>query len=295
MKENINNNYHPAVRLFFFCAVLVFTMILDHPLYALASLLCAMIRFVYLKENTLPVLLGTVICFFGAFANAILNPMGTHIVFELFGRPFTLEALACGFTGGASFAAVIIWFMCISHEISTERLAAVISGLTPSLSLLLIMVFRLVPGYFRSIRRITEARSCIGKSIGKEAPFFARMSEGFTVLAIMTGWAFESAVTESDSMRARGYGCTERSRFEVYRFTPKDVSAIAILLAAATLTAVCVSLGAAETVFYPSLSAAMPNTAINFTGIFSYSFMMLLPTIENALEELQWKLSLSRL
>ena len=96
---------------------------------------------------------------------------------------------------------------------TSDKFTMLFGNLVPALSLLLVMVLRLIPGYFRKMRQITGSRESIGK--GSRTDTYAhRLTEGATVLSAMTSWALESGVTTADSMRGRGYGTARRTDFQ---------------------------------------------------------------------------------
>ena len=86
---------HPAVNFCFFLAVIGFGVVVQHPAYAAASLICGIIYYLILRGRQglsfLFALLGFMLAI--TLLNPLLNTSGRHILFRLFGRPYTLEAL----------------------------------------------------------------------------------------------------------------------------------------------------------------------------------------------------------
>ena len=93
---------HPMVNFLFFIGAVCFGVVFQHPLYLLAALLCAGTYSFLLQGRKalkqmawmLPLLLVI------ALINPLFNTRGERILFLIFGRPYTLEALLYGFAVG---------------------------------------------------------------------------------------------------------------------------------------------------------------------------------------------------
>ena len=117
------------------------------PLYLLAALLCAGTYSFLLQGRKalkqmawmLPLLLVI------ALINPLFNTRGERILFLIFGRPYTLEALLYGFAVGVTLLITLLWFGCYNHVMTEDKFTALLGNLAPSLSLLLVMVLRLIP------------------------------------------------------------------------------------------------------------------------------------------------------
>ena len=150
MKTDAFSGFHPAVNLCFFAAVIGMTMFLMHPVFLSISLLCGCGYLWYLRGGRglvrqlgflLPVLLFT------AALNPLFNHDGVTVLFLLpGGSPVTWEAVCFGLTSAALMGASIIWFSCCSIVITTDKIIYLFGRLIPSLSLLISMTLRFVPG-----------------------------------------------------------------------------------------------------------------------------------------------------
>ena len=157
---------HPAVNFLFFAAAIVLTVVLFHPAYLLVSLLCGGAYYAVLRRarcaKTLGFLLIAMVLV--AAVNPLFNTLGETILFTLFGRPYTWQALCYGGCAGMMFAAVSLWFLCGGIVMTSDKFTSLFGAVIPAISLVLVMVLRLIPAYWRMGKQIAGARKCIGRS-----------------------------------------------------------------------------------------------------------------------------------
>jgi len=282
---------HPVTNFLFFLGAICFGVLFQHPAYLLAAVLCAGVYYLLLAGRKaiktflmlLPLLLIV------AAVNPLFNTRGEHVLFSLFGRPYTLEALAYGFAVGAILVITLLWFGCYNHVMTEDKFTALFGNFAPSLSLLLVMVFRMIPNLISKAKQITNARRSIGKG-AENAPLKEKLSHSMTVLLTLTGWALESSIQTADSMRSRGYGTAKRTSFRLYRMTPSDWWLLLFTITAAAVTAYSGVTGATEAVYTPEFSAA-PVTV--FFPV--YCIFLLIPTVIHVKEVLICRISISRI
>ena len=107
------------------------------------------------------------------------------------------------------------------------------------------------------------------------------------ILSALTDWALEGSIVTADSMRARGYGSTRRTSFQIYRFTSRDVVLIGLM---AMLLLGTLAYGGTSASYTPELLIDRPTW-----GLACYAAFLLIPIVLHGIEEIQRKLSLSRL
>ena len=224
---------HPAVNFLFFAAAIVLTVVLFHPAYLLVSLLCGGAYYAVLRRarcaKTLGFLLIAMVLV--AAVNPLFNTLGETILFTLFGRPYTWQALCYGGCAGMMFAAVSLWFLCGGIVMTSDKFTSLFGAVIPAISLVLVMVLRLIPAYWRMGKQIAGARKCIGRSGAGSRK--EKIQGGMDVLMSLSGWALEGSVITADSMRCRGYGAPgKRTSFQIYRFTGRDRFITGLILAA---------------------------------------------------------------
>ena len=245
MKRDAFSHCHPAVNFIFFLGALGFGMVFQHPAYFTAGILGAgCYYFLLTGRKGLPMIAATLpFCVLVALINPLFNHRGKQVLFQMFGKPYTLEALLYGAVVAAVFLVMILWFGCYSAVMTGDKFTALLGNLIPSLSLLLVMIFRMVPSLMGKARQIAGARKSIGKGAGREAKSMEKARDGMVVLGALTAWALEGSIVTADSMRARGYGCTKRTSFMIYRMTCRDWVLLAISLSLAVVVLGCAASG----------------------------------------------------
>ena len=273
---------HPAVNFAFFVAVIGFGVVIQHLAYALAALVGSGMYLCLLHGKSglrfLRAMAGMLVLI--AVLNPLINDQGEHVLFSLWGRPYTLEAMAYGGALGLIFSVTMIWFGCYSQVLTSDKFTALFGNLIPALSLLLVMVLRLIPAFTRKSRQILTARGAIGKGIDNAATGKETLKSSVGVLSALTDWALEGSIITADSMRARGYGCGKRTNFHIYKLTRKDV----LLLAAILGLSLCVlGYGGTEAGFTPYFYCDYLTL-----GFPAYCLLLLIPPILYLREAIAW-------
>lgn len=283
--------YHPLVNFLYFTLVLVFSMVLRHPLAQGVSLLCACIYAVQ-AEGQRAVLFCLKLCLPVFLLTALFNPAFSHegvtiLLYLPTGNPLTLESILYGVSAGVLLVTVMVWFMNSSRVITSDKFIYLFGRVIPALSLVLSMTLRFIPKFKSQLAAVVEAQRSIGRDIS-QGSLLRRMKLAVSVLSIMITWALENAMDTADSMKGRGYGLPGRTAFSIYRLDDRDKSALAFLL----LCAFCLVMGTAASAFsfryYPGIRAgARTPLALSFQLV--YAALCAMPILLNAFEERKWK------
>ncbi len=283
--------YHPLVNFLYFTLVLVFSMVLRHPLAQGVSLLCACIYAVQ-AEGQRAVLFCLKWCLPIFLLTALFNPAFSHegvtiLLYLPTGNPLTLESILYGVSAGVLLVTVMVWFMNSSRVITSDKFIYLFGRVIPALSLVLSMTLRFIPKFKSQLAAVVEAQRSIGRDIS-QGSLLRRMKLAVSVLSIMITWALENAMDTADSMKGRGYGLPGRTAFSIYRLDDRDKSALAFLL----LCAFCLVMGTAASAFsfryYPGIRAgARTPLALSFQLV--YAALCAMPILLNAFEERKWK------
>ena len=281
---------HPAVNFLFFVGAIGLSVLIQHPAYLLAGAVAGLAYYLLLAGRKGLKTIWWLLPLFVVLTamNPLFNTLGETPLFQLFGRPYTAEALLYGGALAGMFVVVILWFGCYNRVLTSDKFTCLFGNLIPAISLLLVMVFRLVPNFIRKTKQIIGARKSIGKGAGQSAK--EKLTQGVTVLDTLTGWALEGSVVTGDSMRARGYGSAKRTSFMIYKMTPSDWVLLGVMVAllALTVTAACLGQMAAE--FVPALQLADTSW-----GVAAYGCYLLIPTVLHVKEAIQWHISRSKI
>ncbi|MCL2324811.1 MAG: energy-coupling factor transporter transmembrane protein EcfT [Actinomycetia bacterium] len=266
---------HPATVLVFFALVISLTVFILHPVVVSCSFVGALLFSALLRglRATGKLLAGLLVL--AAFAVA-LNVL------------FAAGTLRYGLVLAVMLAAALLWFSCYNVVVTPDTFLATVGRIVPSLALTISLALRFVPRYLRQLKRIAAAQRGLGKEAGRGLR--ARLEQGFATLAILTNWAFESALDTADSMRARGYGTGGRSAYAPWRFTRRDGLVLAIILACAALVVLSSATGALSVRFLPSFQMSAPIAAT-----VAFALLCLLPALLELRKELVWRTLSSRI
>ena len=283
---------HPVVNFLFFAGAVGAGVVIQHPMYLFAGAVTGAAYYLLLNgKKGWKTILGFLPLFvFLTVINPLFNIYGATPLFRLFGRPYTFEALLYGAVIAAMFVNMMLWFGCYNKVMTGDKFTSLFGNWIPSLSLLLVMVFRMVPGLIQKAAQITGARRSIGKGAGESASNKEKVFDGMTVLGALTSWALEGSVVTGDSMRARGCGTAKRSSFMIYRLTAADRQLLAMMLVLMALTIIAACLGQVSSTFTPILSVARISW-----GVIPYTAYLLIPTALHIKEAVQWRISRSKI
>lgn len=289
MKYDAFSRCHPVVNFIFFVGSIGFGVVIQHPAYLIAGCIGAALYYLLLHGRSgwktvfsmLPLVL------FLSVINPLFNTSGHHVLFFVFGRPYTWEALCYGMAVAAIFLVMMLWFGCYNAVLTSDKFTSLFGNLIPALSLLLVMVLRMIPSFLRKAKQIIGARKSIGRGAGENSAYKEKITDGMTILSALTDWALEGSVTTADSMRARGYGTARRTSFQIYRMTSGDWCLLALEIG---LAAVVMISGGTSATFTPELRVS----AISI-GFAAYCAYLLIPSALYIKEAILWHILISRI
>ncbi len=283
------SRYHPLVNLLFFLGAIGFGVVIQHPMYMLAGCIAGGVYYVLLhRKNGLKVIAGMLpMAIIIAGVNPLFNTYGARVLFYVFGRPYTLEALFYGMVIAGMFISMMLWFGCYNAVLTSDKFTSLFGNLIPAISLLLVMILRMIPNFIRKTQQISGCRRSIGKGVSEQNTNKEKLLDGMTILSALTDWALEGSVVTGDSMRARGYGCAKRTSFQIYHMSLRDwVLTIMIIV---LFLSVILAGGTAAT-FTPEMSIASLTW-----GFGAYCIFVSIPVVLHLAEELQWRYLISRI
>ena len=292
MRNDAFSKCHPAVNFLFFVGAIGMSVVIQHPMYLLSGIVTGGIYYLLLNgRKGWKTILGLLPVFvFLTAINPLFNTLGETPLFYVFGRPYTFEALLYGGALASMFVIMMLWFGCYNKVLTSDKFTSLFGNLIPAISLLLVMVFRMVPNFIRKTGQIIGARKSIGKGASEAASTKEKVKDGMTVLGTLTSWALEGSVVTGDSMRARGYGSAKRTSFMIYRMTVADWWLLVVMAVLVTLTILAAVWGQMTATFTPKLQIAATSW-----GIVAYTAYLLIPTALSIKEAIQWHISRSRI
>lgn len=290
------SRYHPAVNFIYFVGAMGFGMVFQHPAYLLSAFVGAGLYYVLLNGRKSGKLFAWALLLFAVLSivNPLFNLRGQHVLFSLFGRPYTWEALCHGAATAGILAVMLLWFGCYNKVLTGDKFTSLFGNLIPSISLLLVMVLRMVPSFLRKTQQIISARRSIGKGAGETASAKEKLRDGMTVLSALVSWALEGSIVTGDSMRARGYGTAKRVNFIHYRMSARDWLLLAVQLVLMGIVIAGAAAGGADAVYTPAVELAALS-GFHIPGFAAYCLYVLLPSLIYWKEAIQWHISRSKI
>lgn len=296
MENDAFSNCHPIVNLIFFCGAICTGLVIQHPAYLAAGVVCAAIYYLLLSGRKGIGLLLSVIPFAAVLMliNPLFNHYGERVLFCVLNAPYTLEALCYGAAIAAVFMLTVLWFACSSIVLTGDRWISLFGSIIPSLSLLLVMVLRMVPNLSLKAKQISGARRCIGRGTEQSGALSERFDSGMTVMSTLTSWALDGGIVTGDSMRARGYGVGKRTSFKIYRFSVRDAALLLMMTLLLLIIITMAVLGGASAEYTPRLYI-QPLSGMSLAACISYCIFLLIPIILHIWEAVKWRISRSKI
>ena len=151
---------HPSVVLVYLVGVMGLGLCTLHPIYLGLMGLCAVAVNIWLRgigRTARTLMHALVLCCLVTALNALFNHSGATELAVLFGNPLTMEALVYGLV--SSLMLLTMWLWCAVWQVwmTNERFLYLFGNLAPTLSLMLSMVFSLIP---QSGKKLSQIRLC---------------------------------------------------------------------------------------------------------------------------------------
>lgn len=290
MRNDAFAEYHPTVNFTFFAFVLFFSMVLRHPAAQLISLFTAVLYAFQCggKSALKPtVFAGLPLIFFTAIINPAFNHAGVTVLsFLPNGNPLTLESVMYGLSSGVMLCTVLVWFYNFNRVMTSDKFVYLFGKIIPALSLVLSMALRFIPRFIKQFSVVRDAQKCIGRDTDS-GNILRRFKNTVAVFSVMVTWSLENSIETADSMKSRGYGLRERTAFSIYKFEPRDKTALfLILFCGIAVLSVFVSRGLAFQ-YFPSIRC-VPATPVTVGAQIIYFVLCIIPFANNEREAKKW-------
>lgn len=271
-------SWHPLAALVYLGALLVLSLVLDHPFYLLAALGLAaggVVAAGALQAGELFLRPGLYMAALAALLNPLLIRSGQTVLFylPLPGRPpFTMEALCYGAASGVRLLAVLGIFCLFNQIIHPDRLLGLLARPARRFSLLLALSTRLVPRMALALHNIVEVQTLRGVDFSRGS-LKERAGKYLTVFNILLLTALENAFQTAEAMQARALGSGPASRYSREKWRRRDTLVTGSSLLALGLTAWAAISGAVAFHYYPRLSRPLAGKE---TGAVLLALLLLL-------------------
>ena len=209
--------------------VLVFSMAAGGPILTGVSFLSALLSRLYTGGKkaffsslalSLPVLLLLTII------NPLVNTGGLTVLFTVWGRSITAEAMLYGFSSGLTLSSVLLWFAHWNDLSLNEKLLGAFSGVLPTTTMSLAMILRYIPDLIRTASEADRAQKalCGAENSKKETLRFS-----LRTATVVLEKSLEDSIVTAKSMNARGYRRGMKKR-KPPKMPPSDRLLTALLL-----------------------------------------------------------------
>ncbi len=278
---------HPTVNIAFYISVILFGMVINHPVCLFVSLISSSLFYIKLLGKKAVKSLCTFLLpmlIFVTLINALFAHYGVTVILTLpWGNRLTLEAFANGFVTGVTVVSVICWFFTYNEVVTADKFMFIFGRFLPNAALVISMALRFVPLYKNKLKNIADAQRGIGKDY-RQGNVLTRIKNGSSIIVILITWALENAIQTADSMRARGYGTRKRKIYSRFKFDTRDLFVILIIILIDLILIFANLLGKFKCSYNPVITIS--DTNIFF--IISYIILNLLPVFIEAWEDRKW-------
>ena len=288
------STFHPITNMVFFLGAILMGMFFIHPAFVALSILISVTYLLTLKKTKAFKELLYMLFLFVLLSviNPVFDRLGATVLFELFGRPYTLEALIYGMTLGGMAIAVLCWFACYNAIMTSDKFIYIFGRIMPSISMILSMILRLIPNF---AQKISDARSSIGLARDTSANRKEKMRNGALVLSALAGWALQGGIITADSMQSRGYGTGKRTSFAKHRFDARNNILLVFMGVLIVLIIFCAVNGSTKAEYVPYVTITWFGNIYMLTGMIAYGLFLVLPAALQLKETVKWKILRSRM
>lgn len=271
-------------------------MCFTHPAFVCCALIFSMVYYGLIMKSWKKYFLGMLGLFLAfSLMNPLLNTYGERVLFTYWGnRPYTLEAVLYGAALASVFVTVLTWLGTYQKVFSSDKFLYCFGKVIPSISLILTMVFRLIPSLQKKTEQILGARRSIGKSV-EQGNFYEKAEHGLLTVSVLTSWALEGGVVMADSMRSRGFGTGKRTSFSIFSVNTRDKVLLGWMSILFILIIYCAFGGGMQAVYTPKMHISGMENPKTLLGMICYGLFLGIPSLLHIMEEVTWHIMRSRI
>lgn len=249
------SEFHPVVNFCYILGMLLITMSNMNPVIIAVSFISSFLYMIYIDGAahikriafiSIPILLFSVIIMPLFYHN------GVTPLFYVNDMQVTLEAVVYGISMTFLLLAVMQLFFIWNKWISSEKFLYLFGKISPSISLVLSMVFRMVPLMIKRWHDIHDAQKGMGCTVVNS--IIGRMRQFVKEISILISWCLENSIDTSISMESRGYGIGKRTSFHRFRWHICDIIVIVTIIPIIILIFVSILNGGFGVDFFPEIN-----------------------------------------
>ena len=282
---------HPLSLILFFASVIAFTILTMNPVLLLLSFFCALFSNVIIKHTN-----ATWMYLILLLAISVTNPVFSHngetVLFYMLGQRITLEAFIFGFFAGVRIVSTIYWFALFGTVFKQDKLNWLLGKMSPKLGVVFSMALRFIPLVKKNAKDIYNAQ--ITMCTFDTSSLSGKLQLLCNVFSALVSLSIENAIETADTMRSRGFENKNRTAFSLFKFKKKDLFIISAIILLDLIVVYFLVSGFGEFYYYPSIRFATWNNAC-VIFYFLYALLCALPMINDLMEDLRWKYSISKI
>lgn len=271
---------HPAVYIIYYLVLIIFAFLFNNPYYLISLLVCVS---VLITLQGISSEFKNLIRFFipMSLLIIILNPLVSHVgvtKIYLMGNYFiTLEAVTYGIIMSLSLLIIILLlFTSYSNAVSYQEMLYIFSKKFPNISMIIIMALRFIPLLnFRlsEVNKVFQFDQKHSNNEKKDEGKIDKLKNTAKMLAVVVSWSLEESMLTANSMKARGYGITQRTSYLSFKFRKIDYYFMVIVLVSALVCIAGLLQGQGRIEIYPQLNFSFSENIFN---MYYFSFLILL-------------------
>jgi len=270
---------HPAVYIIYYLVLIIFAFLFNNPCYLISLLVCVS---VLITLQGISSEFKNLIRFFipMSLLIIILNPLVSHVgvtKIYLMGNYFiTLEAVTYGILMSLSLLIILLLFTSYSNAVSYQEMLYIFSKKFPNISMIIIMALRFIPLLnFRlsEVNKVFQFDQKHSNNEKKDEGKIDKLKNTAKMLAVVVSWSLEESMLTANSMKARGYGITQRTSYLSFKFRKIDYYFMVIVLVSALVCIAGLLQGQGRIEIYPQLNFSFSENIFN---MYYFSFLILL-------------------
>lgn len=227
---NIFYHLHPSVLFIYFLGIFNFTFIYNHPIFMISNLICIiLVTLLYTppKKVLLSIKTALLMSIFIIVINALTNHRGANILFYLFDRPITFEAILYGILSSIMIAIMFITFLIFNVLIDSERFLYLFSGILPKLAFITNMSIRFTQVFQK---RAGEILAVSTTRQADKTKLIDKIKNNVVLLEALVCFSLEEGMHISKALKSKAYGVYKRSSYNSYKFILVDLIMIIFML-----------------------------------------------------------------
>lgn len=285
------SDFHPFVTFFYYMSAVVLIMVFQHPLLlAIIFFIIVVIHFFEDRCRSIKKWLVLILISGGMIfiINPLFNDRGRHVLFEVLGQRFTLEATLYGATMAIAIMAIISLFVSYNEVMAPNKLLFLFSKILPRFAVVLMLTLRFIPLMKRRLDEISAVQQSKGLTL-TDGIWRKKGQNGLLYVQVLLTYSLEEAIQTADSMNAREYGKHKRSSYEHFRFKLTDGLALTFLVLLLAAGLVGRSQGYGNLVIFPVMGQVTLDFMDWLYGAFVFLFLFF-PLLVKGGSYLKWRL-----